>query len=92
MGVVVPLAWLTVAVSVTGEFCVTVEAEACNVVEVLTTADFTVTETVPDEEALKLVAPEYAAVMELVPTGSVEIVIVAAPEASVADPSEVEPL
>ena len=65
MGVVVPLAWLTVAVSVTGEFCVTVEAEACNVVEVLTTADFTVTETVPDEEALKLVAPEYAAVMEL---------------------------
>ena len=92
VGVVAPLACLTVADSVIDEFCVMVKGEDVSVVVVLTTAAFTLTETAADVEALKFVAPEYAAVMESVPTGSEDVESVAAPEDSVAEPSEVAPL
>ena len=59
VGVVVPLAWATVAVSVTGEFCVIVLEEAVSFVDVLTAAAaFTVTVTALEVELLKLEAPE----------------------------------
>lgn len=58
VGAVVPLVCFTTAVKVTGEFSVTFADDAASVVEVLTTATFTVTVTGLEEDGLKSLDPE----------------------------------
>ena len=57
VGVVVPLACLTVAVSVIGELSVMLAEDAVKVVEVLTTAGLTVTAVAPEADALNVEVP-----------------------------------
>jgi hypothetical protein len=71
------------------------DADAIRVVVVFTAdgaAGFTVIVTMLELEALKLTAPEYAALTELVPVGSIEVEMLATPPESDADPSREEPL
>lgn len=58
VGIVAPVFCLTVAVSVTGEFCAMAEEEETSVAVVLTTAAFTLTETAFDVEPFKVDVPE----------------------------------
>lgn len=65
------------------------------VVVVLLAADaagFTVMTTTPEIEALNATVPEYAALIESVPTGRDEVVREALPAERVADPSRADPL
>ena len=89
VGIEVPLAGLTVAVSVTGEFCVMDAAEVVNVVVVLTAAEFTLTVVTLEVDALKVLVPAYKAVMAFEPTGSEEVEREAVPAVSDVVPSEV---
>ena len=79
------------AVRVTGAFCATDDPDEARAVLVLMTAGITFTETAAEVEALRPIAPEYAAVTELVPTGRADVEIVAVPDDNAADPSEVAP-
>lgn len=54
----VPLACLTLAVRVTGEFAIALVADAVRIVDVLTAAGFTVMATTLELDALKATAPE----------------------------------
>ena len=92
VGVVDPDACFTLAVSVTEAFWTIEELDAVNVVLVLTTAEFTVTSIVLEEDGLKVLLPPYDAVMELTPSGRVVVVSVAVPEESVAVPIGTAPL
>jgi hypothetical protein len=92
VGVVLPLACLTVAVNVTEVFCVRVDADEVKVVVVLTTAWLTVTETAADVEGLRVPVPEYTAVIVSVPTGREDVEIFATPEESTAEPRDTVPL
>ena len=87
-----PLDCLTVAVSVNGDPCVSVVAEAASVVVVETTAAFTWIEIVFEVDEFRPVVPEYVAVIRLAPTGRFETDSVAAPPESKADPIAEEPL
>lgn len=57
VGAVVPLTGFTLAVKVTGEFAVMLAAEEIRLVDVFTTAGFTVMATGPDEDGLKVDDP-----------------------------------
>jgi hypothetical protein len=56
-GTVVPLACFTFAIKVTAEFSETLPAEEVRLVDVLTTAGFTVIATGPEVEGLKVEFP-----------------------------------
>ena len=57
VGTALALGALTVAVNVTGEFCVTLVAEADKTVAVFTVELFTVTSTALEDDALNVEAP-----------------------------------
>ena len=88
----VPLAGVTAAVNVTGEFCAMDEADAVNVVVVLTVPEFTFTVMALEVDALNVLVPAYSAVIEFGPAGRVEVEREAVPAESEAVPSEVPPL
>jgi hypothetical protein len=69
-------------VKVTAEFCAMVDADVTSLVEVLTTAELTLTVTALEVDCLNPVVPEYSAVIESDPTGSVEMVTEALPALS----------
>jgi len=88
----VPLAGFTPAVNVTGEFCAMDEADAVNVVVVLTVPEFTFTVMALEVDALKVLFPAYSAVIEFDPAAREDVEREAEPAESEAVPSEVPPL
>lgn len=88
----VPVDCLTVAVSVTEAPCATVVAEAAKVVVVETTGAFTWIEIAFEVDELKLVAPEYMAVIVSEPAGRLEVERIAMPPEREAEPIAVDPL
>lgn len=92
VGVAVPIDWRTVALSVIEVFSVTLLEDTDKEVTVATTGCVTLIDNPTDVDALNVDVPAYAAVITSVPAGKDDVVRLADPAASVADPIKAVPL